>query len=330
MPDLFLSYSRQDSAFVGRLHEALVAAGRDPWVDVEGIRPADDFMEAIRTAIDASLAFVFVLSPDSLNSAICLRELEHAVQSNKKLVPIVCRDVVAANAPACLSRLNWISFVERSPASASPLTKLFGKDPFARAVKQLLAAAETDLRWVRAHTRLLQRAVEWNEHGRKDAFLLQGEDLEATLALSKDTRVDPPLNDLQREFLAASSRYEKRVDPVMKELEHVKRMRSDALPAVGRQSFGDERIDLFGARQDASHAGGDVYEVQRLDEDRIVFVTSCGTTIARSSSSRQSLASSTREQGASSTAALAENRPSSSRRGATWQISTAAEAFQSA
>ena len=35
MADVFISYSRRDQAFVRRLHDALVAAGRETWVDWE-------------------------------------------------------------------------------------------------------------------------------------------------------------------------------------------------------------------------------------------------------------------------------------------------------
>jgi hypothetical protein len=34
-----------------------------------------------------------------------------------------------------------------------------------------------DLEWIRAHTRLLTRAIEWNSKGRNDSFLLRGDDL---------------------------------------------------------------------------------------------------------------------------------------------------------
>ena len=68
MADVFLSYSRRDQAFVRRLHAALEAAGKDSWVDWEGIPPTAKWMDEVRAAIDQADAFVFVVSPDSAGS----------------------------------------------------------------------------------------------------------------------------------------------------------------------------------------------------------------------------------------------------------------------
>ena len=70
MADVFVSYSRRDGAFVSQLHEALRARGKQVWVDVEGIRDAEVFPAAIRSAIESSDAFAFVISPDSVESAL--------------------------------------------------------------------------------------------------------------------------------------------------------------------------------------------------------------------------------------------------------------------
>ena len=65
MADVFLSYSRRDGKFVRRLASALQDRGKEVWVDVDGIRDAEVFPEALRRAIESSDAFVFVISPDS-------------------------------------------------------------------------------------------------------------------------------------------------------------------------------------------------------------------------------------------------------------------------
>ena len=77
-PDLFISYSRKDKEFVRRLDEALQTRGREAWVDWEGIRPTEEFMQAIYGAIEGADTFVFVLTPDSVASAVCAREIAHA------------------------------------------------------------------------------------------------------------------------------------------------------------------------------------------------------------------------------------------------------------
>src|SRR5215467_15165125 len=83
MPDLFISYSRKDKDFVRRLDESLKNRGREAWVDWEDIRPTEDFMQAIYGAIEGVDTFVFVLTPDSVASVVCGREIAHAAAHNK-------------------------------------------------------------------------------------------------------------------------------------------------------------------------------------------------------------------------------------------------------
>ena len=85
----------QGQGFVRRLDEELQARERKAWVDWEGIRPAEEFMQAIFRAIEGTDTFVFVLTPDSVTSEVCGREIAHAAVQNKRMVPIIARDVAA-------------------------------------------------------------------------------------------------------------------------------------------------------------------------------------------------------------------------------------------
>ena len=69
--EIFISYSRKDKDFVRRLDDGLRRRGRSAWVDWEDIRPAEEFMQAIYAAIDATDTFIFVLNPDSMRSDVC-------------------------------------------------------------------------------------------------------------------------------------------------------------------------------------------------------------------------------------------------------------------
>jgi WD40 repeat protein len=165
---LFVSYSRKDRSFVERLSEALKVSGQDIWVDLQDIRPSEDWLNAIHLAIEGADAFVFVVSPDSVDpTSVCAQEIEHAVAHNKRIIPIVCRpvDTRAIRVPEPIGRLNWVPF--------------FDADGFELSVEKLVSAIETDLEWVKQHTRLLERAVEWDAAKRDDSFLLQKNDLAA-------------------------------------------------------------------------------------------------------------------------------------------------------
>ena len=190
--EVFISYSRKDKEFVRRLDEELKRRDREAWVDWEGIPPGDKWEKTIYGAIEATHTFIFVLTPDSIASEVCGREIAHAAANNKRLVPIIHRDVAADSVPKSLGELNWI-FCRDS-------------DDFEEATGTLISALDTDLQWVRAHTRLLTRAIEWDANGRNNSFVLRGEDLrsaERWLAEAGAQKERQP-TALQTEYIIAS------------------------------------------------------------------------------------------------------------------------------
>ena len=192
MADAFISYSRKDKDFVRRLDAALKTRKREAWIDWEGIRPTEEFMQAIYRAIEAADTFIFVLTPDSVASVVCGREVAHATAHNKRLVPLVQCDVDAAKVPEGLAKLNWI-FCRDS-------------DDFEKAVDTVITALDTDLEWVHAHTRLLTRAIEWESKGKNNSFVLRGVDLRAAeqwLAQAGTDKERQP-TALQTEYIIAS------------------------------------------------------------------------------------------------------------------------------
>src|SRR5947209_14851139 len=101
--DVFISYAHEDAEFVGRLHAALSAQGREAWIDTEGIEPADRWRGSAQEAIERADAFVFVLSRASLGSRACLEELDYAISLNKRLIAICVDEAVAdTEKPAAL------------------------------------------------------------------------------------------------------------------------------------------------------------------------------------------------------------------------------------
>src|SRR5262252_6720670 len=192
LQEVFISYSRKDKEFVHRLDEELKRRDREAWVDWEGIPPGDTWEKTIYGAIESTHTFIFVLTPDSIASEVCGKEIAHAAANNTRLVPIVHRDVVADNVPKSLGELNWI-FCRES-------------DDFEEATNKLISALDTDLKWVRAHTRLLTRAIEWDANGRNNSFVLRGDDLrsaERWLAEAGAQKERQPTS-LQTEYIIAS------------------------------------------------------------------------------------------------------------------------------
>src|SRR6266576_1289439 len=196
--EVFISYSRKDKDFVRRLDEALKSRGREAWVDWEDIRPTEEFMQAIYGAIEGADTFVFVLTPDYVASIPCGREIAHAAANNKRMVPIVAREVKADTVPEALAKLNWIFFRDT--------------DDFEKATDTLISAIDTDLDWVHLHTRLLTRAIQWEANRKNNSFVLRGEELRSAgqwLAQAGANK-EPKPTALQTEYINASRKAARR------------------------------------------------------------------------------------------------------------------------
>ncbi len=203
MADVFVSYSRRDAAFVSVLVEDLQDHGKSVWVDTDGIGDGEVFPDVIRAAIEGSDVFVFVITPDSAASRFCESEVDHALELNKRVVPVLRQAVDDDLLPEAIRVRHWIPYLPDADAAA--------------ATDRLIAALDTDLEHMRAHTRWLVKALDWESHGRDKSFLLQGSELasaEAWLASVGDN-AEPSPTALQREYLyagrAASSRRQRRL-----------------------------------------------------------------------------------------------------------------------
>ncbi len=193
--DLFISYAHEEAAFVERLRAALLARGKEPWIDTEGIEPADRWRGSAQEAIERSDAFVFVLSRAALASEPCRGELDHALSVGKRLIVLCVEEAAGEGAvPEAVAELSWIM--------------MRPEDDFDRGVQRLVHALDTDLEIARVHTRILVRARAWELAGRRASPLLRGDELAAAEDwLSRATiggGVAP--TELQREFIVASRR----------------------------------------------------------------------------------------------------------------------------
>ena len=193
MTEIFVSYAQEDKDFVQSLSSALKQRKRETWVDWEGIQPTDKWHQEIFRAIEHADAVLFVLSTHSASSNFCREELTHAFNNNKRIIPIVREKVGVAALPEFIRERQWIFFRE-------------GDDP-GKALVSLITALDTDLEWVKAHTRLLNRAIEWNRHKRDYSFALRGSELRGaeTLITSNHGR-EPGLLPLQTDYVLSSRR----------------------------------------------------------------------------------------------------------------------------
>jgi hypothetical protein len=191
MADVFISYAREDQDFVRKLQDALEEHNRNTWIDWKDIPLTAMWKEEVFSAIDNADSFAAVISPDFIVSKPCQEELDHAAHDNKRMVPLWHRDVADEEVPPDLASHQYVYLRE--------------KDDFEESFERLLEALDTDMEWVRFHTRLLSGAKEWDNGGRDPSFLLRGKTLEeAERWQAKEAEKEPKLTSLQKEYILAS------------------------------------------------------------------------------------------------------------------------------
>ena len=189
-PQIFISYSRKDIVFAQKLVEKLKGREISVWIDWVGIPPSVEWWKEIEDGIEKSEVFIFLISPDSMISEPCKKEIAHCLKNGKRIIPLVVR-APAVEIPDNLAKLNWI-FMRES-------------DDFDTAFEKLIDAIFTDFAWVKAHSRLQTKALDWNRHKGERSYLLRGKDLkEAESLLGKNVDNDPKPTELQRQLIQQS------------------------------------------------------------------------------------------------------------------------------
>ena len=245
MADVFISYSRKDTEFVKRIFDALHANQREAWVDWQSITYSTRWWEEICAGIEGADHFVLIISPDSLISVHCHRELEHAHQFKKRIIPIVFRPVNEAETVGRwytdselrpiepLARQNWemlksIQWIDY-PKQGS----------FEQSLTELVQTIDTDPERVRTHTRLLLRVRDWEGRGRSPSALLRGDDLvayEDWLRQASAMHTIPYPTEGQEEYVKESRRYEEEVHATERERIVEDEKRIVALQTATRQA----------------------------------------------------------------------------------------------
>ena len=192
MTDVFISYSRRDKIFTQKLVDALQAANREVWADWASIPAASDWDAEIKEGIEKTNTVLFLLSPEWIKSNECRKELLHALQMGKKLIPILyIMPDQGQEVPPELAKINWVYMRET--------------DDFNKAFEILQSAMDTDLDWVKTHTRIQVRAIEWNKKNRDNSLTLRGNDLsEGEQFMSQGSGKNPEPTPLQGELILAS------------------------------------------------------------------------------------------------------------------------------
>ena len=193
--DVFISYSSADADFARTLNDELQSQGKLTWFDQESIAAGTaDFQKEIYRGIASSDNFLFILSPQAVNSTYCADEVDYAAQLNKRIVTVLYQSVDGCTLHPELAKVQWLDF------------QLQHRD-FADSFKQLIRTLETDRDYVHSHTQWSQRAIAWSQQGQNADLLLRGSECELAgqwLTAAQQTPKIPRVTSGQLAFITAS------------------------------------------------------------------------------------------------------------------------------
>ena len=89
---IFVSYSSNDRPFALGLVKELQSMGANVWIDQLGIGLGENWDTAIEEALEKSETFMLILSPTSVESQNVQDEVSVAINTKKKLVPILIKE----------------------------------------------------------------------------------------------------------------------------------------------------------------------------------------------------------------------------------------------
>lgn len=224
--DAFISYGRPDSKdFAFKLHDQLTAAGYRVWFDQNDIPLGVDFQDQINDGLEKSDNFLYIISPHAVNSPYCGKEIELAVQRNKRLIPVLHvekityetwkqrnpngtpdqweayqeagKDSSFPNMHPAIGKVNWVYMRE-------------GMDDWDQSFQGLCNLLERDREYVHNHTDILAKALEWERNQYQTSYLLTGDDRKNATAWIqtrfRDRQAPCIPTDLHCEYICESNR----------------------------------------------------------------------------------------------------------------------------
>lgn len=213
MSDVFISYSRKDKDFISRLYAALLEEGREVWVDWEDIPRGVNFLSEIYTGIDEADTFIIVVSRQSLTSEICNYEIRHAINNNKRIIPLIRQrvegDTELLVAGTWFLNKQWGEQGGKNWEHLKSLNWLFFDDDenFDSEFTILLKCIDEDQPHIKMHTTLGIRVKKWEDERRDKSFLLTGAEIaeaEVWLNAADTQNKQPSPTSSHREFIIES------------------------------------------------------------------------------------------------------------------------------
>ncbi len=204
LPDIVVSYSRNNRNFVYELSDELRAQHWVVWLDQTNMPVAADWRIEAEEAIRSAHTLIFVVCRNSVLSEPCLWELEKAREYNKRVIPVIGQKGYSQEAfrQSGLASIHYVSFVRN---------QVLFRDAF----DELLQALKIDLQDLKAYRKWLIKAYEWSAKSRADRLLLNRHEFreiqywakERQAVAKKEKKNIEPLLPCQTEYIDATQRF---------------------------------------------------------------------------------------------------------------------------
>lgn len=189
--DVFVSYAAGDIDFARKLNDTLQIQGKSTWFEQELLVSENEYAQELHRAIEAAENFISIVPTSGLTKAM-IEELSYAQQLNKRLLAVFHGLTPPTTVPLEIKTSLQVDFSQQD----GDFLANFG---------QLYRLIESHPQLVRQHTKLLVKAMEWQQGSQDDGFLLRGQSLrEAEQWLQEATDQNPAPTDLQRAYIQAS------------------------------------------------------------------------------------------------------------------------------
>jgi WD40 repeat protein len=197
MTQVIISYADADRATMEKIRNSLRRESLTVWTNTTDIQTGEAFEEAIKRGIEQADNVVYLLSPDSVESDFARRELEYALSLNKRIIPVLVREIPPQQVPSALRDLHKVD-----------LTDNVKEEDYHLDESQLLRSLRQDEAYYNEHKILLTKALKWERQHDNPSILLRGYNLRSAqswLKVANKRTLHPP-TPLMEEFIAESLR----------------------------------------------------------------------------------------------------------------------------
>jgi WD40 repeat protein len=195
-----MSYSSKDRNQAHKIITALKSCDIKVWVDNTDLPPGEVIESTLFQGIEKSTVFLFLISPDSVESEWCIKEINYAVKNGKRILPVYIRETEKKLIPTIIMDRHYVDCRK-------------SQNNFDMAIQAICSAVRADYDWANYHTNLQNKVLAWLRNKEHESWLIRGNELieaEKRISLSKEKKQEPYLTKEQERFIEISKKVERK------------------------------------------------------------------------------------------------------------------------